>query len=56
MFLLAKVNDLLKSVSAFRADKVTPHSGGCDAQTVLVVCALTLVADDQFLQGPLPVP
>ena len=33
MFLLAKVNDLLKSVSAFGADKV--------------ICALTLVADDQ---------
>ena len=41
------MSDLLKSVSAFRADKVTPHSWGCDAQAVLVVCALTLVADDQ---------
>jgi hypothetical protein len=41
------VSDLLKSVSAFRADKVAPHSGGCDAQAVLVVCTLTLVADDQ---------
>ena len=47
MFLLAKVNDLLKSVSAFRADKVAPHSGSCDAQAVLVICALKLVADDQ---------
>ena len=47
MFLLAKVNDLLKSVSAFGADKVVPHSRSCGAQTVLVVCALTLVADDQ---------
>ena len=47
MFLLAKVNDLLKSVSAFGADKVAPHSGSCDAQAVLVICALTLVADDQ---------
>ena len=47
MFLLAKVNDLLKSVSAFGADKVVPHSGSCDTQTVLVICALTLVADDQ---------
>jgi hypothetical protein len=47
MFLLAKVNDLLKSVSAFGADKVVPHSGSCGTQTVLVVCALTLVADDQ---------
>ena len=47
MFLLTKVNDLLKSVSAFGADKVAPHSGSCDAQAVLVVCALTLVADDQ---------
>ena len=26
MFLLTKVNDLLKSVSAFGADKVVPHS------------------------------
>ncbi len=41
------MSDLLKSVSAFRANKVTPRSGGCDAQAVLVVCALTLVADDQ---------
>jgi len=41
------VGDLLKSVTAFRADKVTPHSGGCDTKAVLVVCALTLVADDQ---------
>ena len=47
MFLLAKVNDLLKSVSAFGADKVVPHSGSCGTQTVLVVCALTLIADDQ---------
>jgi hypothetical protein len=47
MFLLTKVNDLLKSVSAFGADKVVPHSGSCGTQTVLVVCALTLVADDQ---------
>jgi hypothetical protein len=47
MFLLTKVNDLLKSVSAFGADKVFPHSRSCGAQTVLVVCALTLVADDQ---------
>ena len=47
MFLLAKVNDLLKSVFAFGADKVVPHSGSCDTQTVLVICALTLVADDQ---------
>ena len=41
------MSDLLKSVSAFRANKVTPRSGGCDAQAVLVVCALTLVAEDQ---------
>jgi hypothetical protein len=47
MFLLTKVNDLLKNVSTFGADKVVPHSGSCGTQTVLVVCALTLVADDQ---------
>jgi hypothetical protein len=44
---LTKVNDLLKSVSAFGADKVVPHSRSCGTQTVLVVCAFTLVADDQ---------
>ena len=37
MFLLTKVNDLLKSVSAFGADKVFPHSRSCGTQTVLVV-------------------
>ena len=47
MFLLTKVNDLLKSVFAFGADKVVPHSRSCGTQTVLVVCAFTLVADDQ---------
>ncbi len=36
MFLLTKVNDLLKSVSAFGADKVVPHSRSCGTQTVLV--------------------
>ena len=47
MFLLSKVDDLLKSVSAFGADQVVPHSGSCGTQTVLMICALTLVADDQ---------
>ncbi len=41
------MGDLLKSVAAFRADEVTPHSGGCYAKAVLVVCALTLFAEDQ---------
>ena len=41
------MDDLLKSVATFRADKVTPHTGCCDAKAVLVVCALTLVAEDQ---------
>ena len=36
MFLLTKVNDLLKSVSAFGADKVFPHSRSCGASSSAV--------------------
>ena len=42
------MDGLLKGVAAFRADKVTPHTGSCSAKAMLVVCALTLVAKDQW--------
>ena len=41
------MDNLLTSVSVLRANKVTTHAGSRIAETALVVCALTLVADDQ---------